>query len=119
MTSQGHPTMRLRRALDHGNTIEALSAAAEIKVVPLSQALELVLLLARQDPAKASRASLRWHARYVREHRVDDPLEAQAVLVLLTMLTGPSAAPAARALAQLLQARRFGQAAEALVRWAG
>jgi hypothetical protein len=43
---------------------------------------------------------------------------AQAVLVLLAMLTGPSAEPAARALAQLLQARRFGQAAEALGRWA-
>jgi hypothetical protein len=35
------------------------------------------------------------------------------------MLGGPSAAPAARALAELLQARRFGQAAETLMGWEG
>lgn len=110
--------MRLRRALDHSDLLGAMSAASEIPVVPLSQALEFVLLLARQDPARFQPAALRWHGRYVREHRVVDALEAQAVLVLLTMLTGPSAKPAAQALAQLLQARRFGQAAEALVRWA-
>jgi hypothetical protein len=40
-------------------------------------------------------------------------------LGLLFMLGGPNAAPAARALAQLLQARRFQQAAETLMRWAG
>jgi hypothetical protein len=62
---------------------------------------------------------LRWHGRFCGEHRLVDALEAQAVLVLLAMLTGPSAKPAARALAQLLQARRFGQAAETLIRWAG
>ena len=54
--------------------------------------------LAREDRPKLQRAALRWHARYVREHRVNDPLEAQAALVLLTMLTGPSAKPAAEAL---------------------
>jgi hypothetical protein len=63
VTSQGHPTNELRRALDHCNTVEALSAASEIQVVPLSQALELVLLLARYDPEKFQRAALRWHAR--------------------------------------------------------
>jgi hypothetical protein len=87
--------------------------------VPLSQALELVLLLARTEPAKFRRAALRFHGRFVREHRVDDPQEAQAVLALLAMLDGPQAAAAARALAQLLHERRMGQAAEHLIRWAG
>jgi hypothetical protein len=35
------------------------------------------------------------------------------------MLGCPSAAPAGRAPAELLQAQRFGQAAETLMRWAG
>jgi hypothetical protein len=58
--------------LDRGNTLDALSAASELKAVALSDALELLLLLARKDPS-------------------------------------PSAASAARALAQLLQERRFGR----------
>jgi hypothetical protein len=117
--SQGSPYGRFRRALDRGNTLDALSAASELKAVALSDALELVLLLARKDPARFQRAALRWHARYCNELRVYDPVEAQVTLGLLVMLGGPSAGPAARALAELLQARRFGQAAETLMRWAG
>jgi hypothetical protein len=119
VTSQGSPYSRFRRALDHGNTLQALSAAAELKHVALSDALEIVLLLARNDPSRFQRAALRWHARYCQELRVQDPCEAQATLALLFMLAGPSAAAAARALAELAHARRFGQAAEALIRWSG
>jgi hypothetical protein len=50
---------RFRRALDRRNVTEALSAATEIHVVGLVEALELTLLLADRDPAKYERAALR------------------------------------------------------------
>ena len=79
--------------------------------------LALLPLLARKDLARFQRAALRWHARYCHELRVYDAGEAQATLALLFML-GPSSSAGARALAELLQARDFGQAAEALTTWA-
>jgi hypothetical protein len=117
VTSQGSPYGRFRRALDHGNTLQALSAAAELKHVALSDAL--VLLLARNDRPRFQRAALRWHARYCQELRVHDPAEVQATLALLFMLAGPGSPSAAQALAELVQGRGFGQAAETLMRWAG
>jgi hypothetical protein len=117
VTSQSSPYGRFRRAIDRGNTLQALSAAAELKHVALADALELVLLLARNDPPRFQRAVLRWHARYCQELGVDDPGEAQAMLSLLFALRGPSKNAAARALAELLHARQFGRAAEALTRW--
>jgi hypothetical protein len=119
VTAEGHPYTRLRRALERENVVEAMSAASEIPVVGLDVALEILLLLARKEPARYERAALRWHSRYVHEHRVEDCREAEAVLVLLGMLTGPSAGPAARALAQFLHGRGVAQATTALIRWAG
>lgn len=51
MTAQGSPYTRLRRALDHGNLTEALSAASELERVGLVEALELCLLLCDRAPA--------------------------------------------------------------------
>ncbi len=45
LTSEGHPYARFRRALDCGNATEALSAAAELHRVGLTEALELCLIL--------------------------------------------------------------------------
>jgi hypothetical protein len=118
MTSQGSAYGRFRRALDRGYVLGALSAAAELQYVSLVDALALLLLLARKDPTRFRQAALRWHARYCRELRVYDPGEAQVTLALLFMLAGPSSSAVARALAELLQARDFGQAAEALTTWA-
>jgi hypothetical protein len=117
VTSQGSPYGRFRRALDRQSLLEALASAAEMRHVALSDATELLLLMATKDPGKFPRAALKWHARYCHELRVYDPLEAQVTLGLLFMLGGPSAKPAALALAELLRARDFGQAAEHLVRW--
>jgi len=55
VTSQGSPYGRFRRAVDHGNALQALSAAAELRTVALSDALELVLLLARKDSGQFRR----------------------------------------------------------------
>jgi hypothetical protein len=65
VTAQGSAYHRFRRALDRGSVIEALSAATEIEVVGLVEALELTLLLADREPLKYERAALRWHARFV------------------------------------------------------
>ena len=67
VTAQGSPYPRLRRALDHGNLTEALSAASELQHVGLVEALELCLLLCDRAPEKYGRAALRWHGRYCRE----------------------------------------------------
>jgi hypothetical protein len=72
--------MRFRRALDRRNVTEALSAATEIQVVGLVEALELTLLLADRDPAKYERAALRWHARFMREVPKVEMRESQAIL---------------------------------------
>ena len=70
MTSQGSAYGRFRRALDRGNTLAAMSAAAELDHVGLGDALELVRLLAAdEDSARFERAALRWHARVCQQAR--------------------------------------------------
>ena len=86
--------MRFRRALDRGNVTEALSAAVELDVVGLAEALELTLLLADGKIEKYNRAALRWHVRFVEETKNVDIRESQAVLALLTAI--PANALAAR-----------------------
>lgn len=107
--------MRFRRALDRGNLTEALSAASELQLVGLAEALELTLLLADKEPEKYERAASRWHTRFVQEVPNIGVRESQAVLALL------GAVPINRlaaALAELLCRRRSCERiAEALVRW--
>jgi hypothetical protein len=66
VTSQGSPYARSRRALDRQNVTEALSAAAELPHVGLTEALELCLLLRDKAPERYPRATLRWHGRLCR-----------------------------------------------------
>ncbi len=86
MTAQGSAYHRFRRALDRGNVTEALSAAAELQFVGLTEALELTLLLADGELAKYERAALRWHLRFVYESKNLDIRESQAVLILLAAI---------------------------------
>jgi hypothetical protein len=67
VASQGSPYGRFRRALDNGNALAALWAAAELRSVSLTDALELVLLIRVKAPERFERAALRWHSRYCRE----------------------------------------------------
>jgi hypothetical protein len=109
--------MRLRRALDHGNVTEALSAAGELQFVGLVEALELTLLLAEGEDERYERAALRWHARLVYETKNVDIRESVAVLALLAAI--PANRLAAAALAELFSRRRsLERCAEALVAWA-
>jgi hypothetical protein len=118
VTSQGSPYGRFRKALDRGNVTEALSAAAELPTLGLTEALELCLLLCDREPEKFSRAAVRWHGRYCREVRDVGLEEAQAVLACLGVLRGPRREPAAHALAELVYRRGFERACEALNSWA-
>lgn len=117
MTTQAHPYARLRRALDRGNLIEALSSASELEHVGLVEALEILLLVHEKEPKRFGRAALRWHGRYCREVRDVDLDEGQAVLAALCALRGPRKAVAARALAELVDRRSLGRAGEVLIRW--
>jgi hypothetical protein len=102
--------------LDRGNVTEALSAATELQLVGLVEALELTLLLAGAEPAKFERAARRRHARFVREVPKVDLRESQAVLALLAAI--PVNRLAAEALAELVVTGRGPEpVAEALVRW--
>jgi hypothetical protein len=116
VTSQGSAYTRLRRALDRRHTLGALAAAAELPHVALTDALELLLLLADDDnPPRFERAAVRWHSRYCREVPDVDLAEAQAVLGLVLMLAGPRRVQGACALAQLLDRRSQVPASEMLL----
>jgi hypothetical protein len=117
VTSQGGPYVRLRRALDHGNLTEALSAASELPHVGLVDALELCLLLCDRAPEKYEKAALRWHGRFCREVSDVTLEEAQAILATLALL--PTVRErGAHALSDLLYRRGFERAGEALNAWA-
>jgi hypothetical protein len=117
VTAQGSAYHRFRRALDHRNVTEALSAASEIQVIGLVEALELTLLLVDREPAKYEQAALRWHARFMREVPSVEMRESQAILSLLALV--PVSRLAAAALAELLSRRRgLERACEVLVAWA-
>ena len=116
MTVQGSAYARLRRALDHGNLTEALSAASEMERVGLVEALEIVLLLCDRAPDKYGRAALRWHGRYCREVRDVTLEEALAILATLALL--PTVRErGASALSDLLYRRGLERAGEALNAW--
>jgi hypothetical protein len=117
MPSSGSSYARFRRSLDAGSVTNALAAAAELKPLPLTDSLELLLLLRDRAPDRYGRAALRWHARFVQE--VDVNLaEGQAVLAALAALAGDRKANTAFALAELLSRRGLERPCETLVAWA-
>jgi hypothetical protein len=108
---------RFRRSLDNRSVTNALACAAELNPLPLIDALDLLLLLRDRAPDKYPRATLRWHARLVREIDLD-VVESQAVLAALAVLAGERKRNAAFALAELLSRRRCEQLCERLIEWA-
>jgi hypothetical protein len=117
VTAQASPYTRLRRALDHANLTEALSAAADLPHVGLAEALELVLLVCDRAPDKYGRAALRWHGRYCREAGEVSLENGQAILALLALLP-TRRERAAHALSDVLYRRGLERACEALNSWA-
>ena len=116
VTSQGSPYSRLLRALATGNPTIALAAAAELRRVPLPEALALCLLLV-DDSQRYERAIVRWHVRFCLEVRGIGAGEAQLALAALRALSGPSHEAGGRALIALCQAHGLTEAGEVLERW--
>ena len=69
MTSEGHPSARLQRALAVGNLIAAEQAAFEISFIPLAQVRLLVELYAEKGDPKFERAALKYLAGYMDEEK--------------------------------------------------
>lgn len=117
MTSEGHPYAVFRRALERGNLVTAWSAALELQVVSLPDALALCLLVRDRDPARFPRLALRWHARFCAETPKVGLEASRLVLDLLTAVAGPERERAAAALRELL-ASYDPWLAEPVRRWA-
>jgi hypothetical protein len=77
--STGSPHGRFRRAVDRGNLLDAEACARELGHLELADALDLLLLIARKEPA-VPRAAARWHARFVLEARGMHVADSQLLL---------------------------------------
>jgi hypothetical protein len=82
----------------------------------LSDALELLLLVAEKAPDRFPRHALAWHGRLCREVNITLE-EAQAILAALALLLGERKENAAYALADLLSRRGLEQPCELLIAW--
>ena len=85
MTSEGHVGAHFRRAIDAGNLSVVRALAHELDQVPLTDALAIVLLLARREPHNYSRAAARFLGRVTLERRndLDDLVAATTALLAL------------------------------------
>jgi len=97
MTAQGQPRARFRRAIERRNLLGAEACAREMGVVDLSEALDLVCLVAEVAPARLDGFARRWLARLADER----PLalgELDLAVTALRALPSPRAREALRAL---------------------
>ena len=99
MTSDGSSYARFRRALAAGNIALVKAAAAELPRVDLDDALEVCVLMARDDHPAFERAAVRWVARLCLERRVGIHDTRCALALFETMPADP--AGAARSLRRL------------------
>jgi hypothetical protein len=84
--AKGSPRAHFQRAVERGNVVAALAAAAQLEDVGLADALALCALLAEKDVQRFDRAAARWHARYVLELPAVTLAESQLVLASVTSL---------------------------------
>jgi hypothetical protein len=67
VTAQGHPRASFRRAIQRKNLLGAETCAREMGVVGLTEALDLVCLVAEVAPARLDAFARRWLARLADE----------------------------------------------------
>jgi hypothetical protein len=103
VTSDGSPYARFRRALAAGNLALVKATAAELPRVDLDDALEVCVLMARDDHPMFERAAVRWVARLCLERRVGIH-EARCALALFETMRA-DASGAARSLRRLARGR--------------
>src|SRR4051812_48743971 len=97
MTAQGQPRSRYRRAIQRRNLMGAETAAREMGVVGLDEALELVILVAEADRARLDAFAGRWIARLAEEQRLS-LAELDLAVTALRALPSARAAEALRGL---------------------
>jgi hypothetical protein len=83
MTSQGTPYGRFQRAIQRGQLFHAQLAARELGRLTLADALTLVSLIAKEDPARYGRAAVRWHGRLAFEAKRLELAPSQLALAAL------------------------------------
>jgi hypothetical protein len=99
LTAQGQPRSRFRRAIQRRNLLGAESSARDMGVVSLSEALDLVCLVAELAPERLDAFARRWLARLANEK----PLSLGELDLAVTAL-------------QALPSHRAGDALRALLR---
>jgi hypothetical protein len=93
MTSQGSASGRFTRAVQQRNLFMAEVAMKEMGTPSLLIALDYLVLLLAQRPAKYPLAALRWHGRFELEARTLTLAESQLALsALVAMGDGDTAA---------------------------
>jgi hypothetical protein len=105
MTSDGSPYARFRRALAAGNLALVKATAAELPRVDLDDALEVCLLMARDDHPMFERAAVRWVARLCLGRRVGIHDARCALALFETMREDPPGA--GRSLRKLARGQRL------------
>jgi hypothetical protein len=97
---KGGPYARFRRSLDVGRLGLVLAAAAELPRLSLADALEVLVLMADQDPDRYSRAAVRWLGRLALERPALALADLRLALCALEALPARSEVlPVLRALA--------------------
>ena len=90
MTAQGSPHAIFQRALERGNYLVAITTAREVGPLSLSEALELLNLIALHEPRLYDRAARRWLVRLLEERRELTVVDAQLAAASLAALTTAS-----------------------------
>jgi hypothetical protein len=100
MTAQGHPRSGFRRAIERKNLLGAETSARAMGVVDLSEALDLVVLVAEVAPDRLDGYARRWVARLADE-RMLGLAELDLAVTALRALPSSRAHAALRALITL------------------
>jgi hypothetical protein len=117
VTTQGSAYGRFRRAISSGNGPLAWTAAAELPMLNLADALALLLLQTDVDRARYQRGLVRWHARLCLETPQLTAEEASLTLTALQALGGAGERGAATALRYVCAGRGLNQVADVIDRW--
>jgi hypothetical protein len=89
VTSQGHLPALYARACEQGNYKLAAALAAQLKPLSLAEALNLLPLIADNEPLRFEAAAARWLGRWLLERPGPDLASSLLVLAALGALRGP------------------------------
>jgi hypothetical protein len=117
MESPGSAHAHFRAALDRGNLVSALSAARDVPVIGLAEALELCLLIRDKEPQRFGRAAARWSSRWTAELPRVDLAESQLVQAALASLGSGDGRAGGWTLLALARQRQLRDVEKVVRRW--